>query len=123
MIPRARSIIYIMVLSSICLLNKYHILYCDDGTIMYFMRCDFNDIFGSVVFLLILALVLSILHIKINVKLLHVLIFMLFIGILWEYVTPLYRSDTTTDVFDIFAYLSGALLFWYVFGGKVLNSV
>jgi hypothetical protein len=42
----------------------------------------------------------------------------LFCGLLWEYVTPFYRKDTTSDLLDIIAYMLGGLLFWFVFGGR-----
>lgn len=108
---------YVIILSSICLSNKYHILSFCNMYVAYFMSCYFNDIFGSTILLLLIGIVLSF-HKKIKLKLYHVELFMLFCGIIWEFVTPLYRPDATTDIIDIFAYLLGGILFWYVFGGK-----
>lgn len=45
-----------------------------------------------------------------------------FCGISWEYVTPLYRKDTTTDVWDIFAYMIGDLIFWFIYQRRPLGN-
>lgn len=53
-------------------------------------------------------------------KLFHILVFTFFCGIFWEYIVPLYREDTVSDLFDIMAYLLGTLIFWYICDGKRL---
>lgn len=118
---RLKFIGYVIILSSICLLNKYHILSFCNKYVAYFMSCYFNDIFGSTILLLLIGIVLSF-YKKIKLKLYQVELFMLFCGIVWEFITPLYRSDTTTDIIDLLAYLLGGILFWYTFGGKAYFS-
>ena len=35
-------------------------------------------------------------------------------GIFWEYITPLFRHNTTTDPCDILAYMIGGFLYWII---------
>lgn len=84
------------------------------------MKCYFNDIFGCTGYLLMIGFLLTFTK-TIKIELIHVIIFTLFFGLIWEFITPLYRHDTTSDVLDLFAYMTGGLLFWYVFGGKKLR--
>ena len=103
-------------------MNKFHILNVQNNDVSYFMRCYFNDIFGSTLFLLFLNLVYSFLFPKYVVRFYHVEILMLICGVLWEYFTPLYRSDTTTDIIDVFAYLLGGVIYWYILGRKYFKK-
>lgn len=82
------------------------------------MRCYFNDVVGSIIFLWYLGVAWSIVNVRYALKLWHIELTMFVTGLAWEYITPLYRSDTTSDIYDIVAYLFGGILFWYVFEGK-----
>lgn len=107
------------LLASVCILNKKHLTFWgDSGYVSYFMRCYFNDIFGCSVFLLYVSIVLSFMNKAFVIRLYHVELFTLICGILWEYITPLYRSDTTSDIYDIGAYMLGGLIYWYLLGGR-----
>lgn len=103
-------------------MNQFHILNDQNDSVAYFMRCYFNDIFGSTIFLLFLNLVHSFLIKKNVVSFYHVELLMLICGVLWEFLTPLYRSDTTTDIIDIFAYLLGGVIYWYILGRKYFKK-
>lgn len=120
MTNRVKAIIYALGLSSICIINKFKIVTADNEYIKYFLNCYLNDILGATVFLLYLSIVLSFFKKKFTFKLIHVESIILTCGILWEYVTPFYRKDTVSDPIDLFAYIFGALLFWYVFDGNSL---
>jgi hypothetical protein len=44
----------------------------------------------------------------------YVVLLMLGCGVFWEYITPIYREDTTTDVLDLVAYELGGLIYWII---------
>lgn len=117
---RAKTIIYLFVFSSICIINKFRIVKVENEYIKYFVNCYLNDIIGTIVFMLYLSLVLSYLNLKFVFKLIHVESIILLCGILWEYVTPIYRDNTVSDPVDLLAYLFGGLLFWFICGGDLL---
>ncbi len=35
-------------------------------------------------------------------------------GLFWEYIAPMFRHDTVSDIFDIAAYLFGGVIFWII---------
>lgn len=81
------------------------------GAVGYFLRCYFNDIAGSVTFMSLVNIVLLFLGFREITRLLHTEMLMLGAGIIWEYVTPLFRSDTVSDPFDILAYMLGGFIY------------
>ena len=89
----------------------------------YFMICHFNDMIGSVAFLLLHHIVLTCIRINIKLTLLRIELFILCCGLYWEYFTPLYRQSTTTDILDILAYLAGGLIYWAIAGRDYANQV
>lgn len=45
----------------------------------------------------------------------NIYIFTLLVGIEWEYVTPLYKGDSISDLKDIVAYFLGATLYYILY--------
>lgn len=113
---------YAFVLCVVCMANKLHLFVFQGECIDYFFRCYFNDMVGTIFFFLYLSVVRSFLNFKFVFRLMHIVGMTLFCGVLWEYVTPLYRNDTVSDPWDMIAYLSGALCFWFLFDGKALMN-
>ena len=37
---------------------------------------------------------------------------LLLAGLFWEYVTPLFRENTVSDIWDVVAYMMGGFLYW-----------
>jgi len=77
------------------------------------MSSYFNDIIGGMTFTAYTNIILSFRNITIS-KLWQIELLMLFCGIFWEFITPFYRVDTISDIWDIFAYMLGGLLYWIV---------
>lgn len=122
MTNRIKAIIFAIGLSTICIINKVKIIIVENEYIKCFLNSYLNDILGTIVFMLYLSIVLSFLNIKFTIKLIHIESTVLISGLLWEYLTPLYRSDTVSDPFDLLAYIGGGLLFWYVCDGDSLMN-
>ena len=113
---RLQSIVYFAIITVLCLANKNKFFCISNKEIASFMRCYFNDIFGYTGYLLLIGIFVSFqTRWKIGGK--HIIVFTLCCGFFWEYITPLYRKDTVSDVLDMAAYMFGSGLYWFVFGG------
>lgn len=55
------------------------------------------------------------------IKLWEIELLMLFCGLFWEYLTPLFRKNTVSDIFDVLAYMVGGLIYW-MFARKERNE-
>lgn len=88
--------------------------------IKWFMTCYFNDMIGGITFCAYCSIVLKMGHRQLK-KLWHIEMLMFCCGIFWEYITPLYRKNTISDIFDIVAYMIGGVIYWYIFQ-KYLNN-
>jgi len=44
----------------------------------------------------------------------YILIFALIVGLFWEYITPLYRINSTGDPYDLIAYLAGGYVYYII---------
>lgn len=122
MTNRVKSTIYLSVFASVCFINKLKFINVENVYIKNFINGYLNDILGVIVFMLYLSIVLSFTKKDFIFKLVHVESIILISGILWEYVTPLYRNDTVSDPIDILAYLFGGALFWYICDGHSLMN-
>lgn len=81
--------------------------------IRWFMSCYFNDTIGGMTFMAYCNLIFSFYNRKM-IKLWQIELLMFFCGFFWEYLTPLFRKNTVSDVFDIVAYMVGGLIYWII---------
>lgn len=117
-----KRVTYAIVLSAICIANKANLLSSKNICIEYFLNCYLNDILGTIVFLLCFSEILYAIKKDITLRLIHIELIVLFCGVFWEYITPIYRQDTISDMWDIIAYLFGGLCFWCFFYNKSLRK-
>lgn len=75
------------------------------------MSSYFNDIIGSITFMAYTNLILSFRKIILS-KLWQIELLMFSCGVFWEFITPIYRADTVSDIFDVLAYMVGGILYW-----------
>ncbi|WP_329385511.1 hypothetical protein [Anaerofustis butyriciformans] len=78
-----------------------------------FLSCYFNDIIGGAVFIAYCNIILS-LNKKKVLSLCKIELFLFICGVFWEYITPIYRVDTVSDIWDIAAYMIGGILYWLI---------
>jgi hypothetical protein len=114
----------ILLVLALYLLNR---LVLKDELSWSFLSSHFNDVLAGLLLLPSYNL-LALLFRQSNLLMLrcmNILTFTLVVGLFWEYVTPLYRSDSVSDPLDILAYLLGGLIYWLLsllVGHKALNS-
>lgn len=80
---------------------------------MYIYGGYFNDLICPLFFLSYCNILL--LSIGKEIKKLHwLLLFIFCVGPVWEFVTPLLKETSVTDVFDLVCYLVGTIFYWFV---------
>lgn len=82
--------------------------------IRYFCICYYNDTIGSITFIAYCNLVLKNCGKSLD-KLYKIELTLFLAGIFWEYITPIFRSNTTTDILDIIAYMIGGYIYWIIY--------
>lgn len=98
--------------------DTYYIPY-----LSYILRYHFNDYLAGIVFLAYLNIILAISkykHIKV-LKLSQVIFTGILIGTFWEYITPIYKSDSTSDIIDVICYVLGAISYKFIYSFILLR--
>lgn len=81
--------------------------------IKWFMSCYFNDTIGGITFVAYCNMVFDFYNREL-IKLWQILLLMLCAGLFWEYVTPMFRKNTISDIWDVLAYMTGGFLYWLI---------
>ena len=99
-------------------LNRLNIDSYNNVLLSCFMTSYFNDIVGSIAFVAYCNILLFTQERRIQ-RLFSIILIMCLCGIIWEYVTPIFREDAVTDILDIVAYIIGGCVYWGIdFIGK-----
>ncbi len=79
------------------------------------MVCYFNDYIGSISFVAFCnALSKKFCHREFFDGLFKILLLLLCCGLFWEFITPMYRKGSVTDLGDIVAYMSGGISYYFL---------
>lgn len=105
------SLILCVVCFSACVCNKLLHFTCRDPYIDSFLSCYFNDLIGSIGFAAFSDFLLRLCGKELN-KYRQILILMLFCSVVWEIITPIFRSSTVGDIFDMVAYVLGGSIYY-----------
>ena len=114
---KKKNLVIILSTVLLYLLNQQFKGQISNESIKWFISSYFNDIIGGITFMAYTNLVLSFRNIIIS-KLWQIELLMFSCGLFWEFITPLYRVDTVSDIWDIFAYMLGGILYWVIIRGK-----
>ena len=71
----------------------------------------FNDFIGSITFLAYCSIILNFYNDNIKMNIWQAELLTMLCGIFWEYITPMFRKNTVSDVYDIFAYMFGGIVY------------
>ena len=99
--------------------NIYFKRHTGDGLLNYILVCHFNDTIGGLLFV-------SYTNIFLNTRnqmlegWLGIVLLCLSAGFFWEYVTPLFRRNTTSDIIDVACYAIGGSIYWLIL--KILRA-
>lgn len=81
--------------------------------VRWFMTCYFNDTIGGITFVAYCNVVFNF-YDKELLKLWQIELLMFSCGVFWEYLTPLFRENTVSDIWDILAYMIGGFIYWAI---------
>ena len=81
------------------------------GSLKNFFISYFDDMICTTFFIAYINFFLTIKNKKI-VKLKYIVIICIILGFFWEYITPIYKPDTTTDILDLVFYIIGGIFYW-----------
>ena len=104
---------------SLYLLNKAAMSHYTNDVLHWFMSYYFNDIVGSVAFLAYCNFLLATQKRRLT-HLFHIVLLMFVCGLVWEFIAPLIREDTVTDLFDFGAYILGGCIYWCIDQNRML---
>lgn len=110
MMKQKINVFICIIVFLICKLNDLLYSYIPVLEMREFCTSYLTDIIGATAFIACCNLILSFFQMRFY-KLSHIVLFLFFCGIFWEFVTPLYRN-TISDIYDIFAYMFGGFLYW-----------
>ena len=108
-----RDFIIILISVSLYTLNNLFKGSYHQELIQMIMNGYFNDIVGSIAFMAYCNILLSTQKTRIN-KLSTIIIIMIACGFVWEFLGPLIRHDTYTDLLDFVAYVLGGTIYYYI---------
>ena len=110
---RRKNFILILVTIVLYIINQYIKNKIPIEGIRWFMTCYFNDTIGGITFMAYCGLVFEHYHRRMT-KLWQIILLMASCGFFWEYITPLFRTNTISDPWDILAYVCGGIIYWLI---------
>ena len=111
--------VIIIIVSVMYLLNNRYIKIATSGILHEFFVCYFNDLMAPMFMLAYSNILLDTVNRKFS-KLIHIVMFCLVVGIVWEFVAPLVKKYADFDSIDILCYLVGGIIYWKVQNRKVI---
>ena len=90
--------------------NQLLLRYSVPGLLGVFLDYYFNDVLASILILTWTDALLSLREQRLD-NYFYIFLITLTMALFWEYITPLYHAGSTTDLWDVVAYLSGGIVF------------
>lgn len=94
-------------------LNNSYLKMCTHGGFQKFLICHFNDFICPLFFIAYSNLLLISVNKEMK-KLKSIMIFGFSSGLVWEFVAPLIKTTSVTDVLDLLFYTLGTFLYWCI---------
>ena len=89
------------------------------GDLHWLMLGYFNDFVGSISFIAYCNMVSMLFcHKYFFVKLRVILILLFVCGLFWEIITPIYRTSSISDPWDIVVYMIGGITYYLIYKAK-----
>lgn len=107
------NLIVFCISIALYLVNEF---YFKKVTNFSFIHGYYNDVLAPILLLCYSNILLTFYKKKV-IRILsfrHIMCFIFVVGMYWEYITPLYKADSVSDIYDIASYLFGALIYYCV---------
>ena len=95
------------------LLNNLYLKGHTEGCIQRFLLCYFNDLICPLFFIAYSNLLLISVNREIK-KLKWIMTFGFCSGLIWEFVAPLIKPSSVTDILDLLFYTVGTFMYWCI---------
>ena len=112
---RIKSITIFLIFFFIYLINRILKKYISIPLIGYICKNHLNDFIGGFLFCIYINMLLVLNNKKPICKFYILFLIMLCVSLTWEYVFPIFLSYSTSDFFDIIAYMLGTILYYLMF--------
>lgn len=93
------------------MLNKTYFIHHTTGNIQMFYQCYFNDLLAPVFLLSLIVIMFGMFELEIKHYYLFILIGMI-AGLCWEYIIPMIKQSSISDVNDLICYFIGINIFY-----------
>ncbi len=105
--------------------NRFFVKNLDLPIIGYLLKNHFNDFLGGFIFCCYVNAILYLSHKKMINDFGPLIIFMFLVSICWEFVFPLFLNYSTSDWFDVLAYMLGTILYYILLkkSNNVYNNI
>jgi hypothetical protein len=100
----------LLLIIGIAAINQTLLKFRFDGVIGTFFNYYFNDVLAALLILVWTNVLMSLIDRQFD-NIFHIFLLTFTIALFWEYVTPLYKSGSTSDVLDVLAYLLGGVIY------------
>lgn len=101
----------IFIIMILYMLNKIYFIHNTTGNIQMFCQCYFNDLLAPVFLLSLIVIMFGMLELEIKQYYLFILIGMI-AGLCWEYIIPMIKQSSISDVNDLICYFIGINIFY-----------
>jgi hypothetical protein len=91
-------------------INQLFLRYNVPGSFGIFLDFYFNDVLAAILILVWTDALLSLKQQRLD-NYLHIFLLTVTIALFWEFITPLYHAGSTSDLWDLVAYLFGGILY------------
>ena len=103
--------VVILVVIALYSLNRFVLKLYVQGWIGYFLRCHFNDFLCGILFIAYSNVFINTRG-KMITKPPHILALCFSAGLVWEFIVPLVKRNSTADWLDVLFYMLGGLVYW-----------
>ena len=79
--------------------------------IEYFLKCHLNDLIAPIFILALSSVLLKWIDYELK-ELWIIMLIGVFAGIVWEFVTPLFKTSSVADLYDFLCYVIGTMIYY-----------
>ena len=108
----------IVVVAFLYCLNNYYLKQHTEGIVRYLLVCHFNDFLCGSLFVAYSNIFLYIRKLLLQ-ELCHIVLYCFCAGLVWEFVAPFLRKNSTPDWIDIGCYILGGFFYWLLLNSKI----
>lgn len=108
------NLILIITVFFFYIINNTYLKKCTNGAIQYFLICYFNDLLCPIFFISYSNLLLITVNRELK-ELKYIFAFGFCSGLVWEFIAPLLKTSSVSDIMDLLFYVFGSFLYWCIY--------